>query len=249
MSRVNLYVHYDSVSSHVMTRGIDLLPADFEAQFIPQNIILSQASSEFGKLDVRTNFKIIRGRQEVLEYMNHCQKMHIRMSQWIDFESITMMQQLTPTEISEILYLFHANQTLRSAFFYKLQNNYAFLTLQNGLVKTYYRYPQHFMPRLHRVLKAQVQQLINENKTLFFSKKEYVVDIPEDILVKFNPLFTRGLKIDLAQAFQVNSRWEVPLFIIEDELTLLMTNQTQNEQIGILSYDTKEQIWEFDLVK
>lgn len=246
MPRVNLYIHYDSVSSHVMTRGIDLLPVDFESQFIPQNIILSHDSSEYGKLDVRTNFKVLRGKQEVLEYMNYCKKMTIRMSNWIDFETVTMMQQLTPTEISEILYLFHAHQTLRSAFFYKLQNNYAFLTLQNGLVKTYYRYPQHFMPRFHRVLKESVQSLVNENKTLFFSKKETVPDIPEEVLKEISPLFSKGLKIDLAQAFKENSRWEIPLFIIEDELTLLMTNQHQTEQTGLLSYDTKEQLWEFD---
>ena len=245
--RINLYVHYDSVTSHIMTRGINLMPTDFDAKYVPNNMILAEAPSNFGKYDVRTNFKILRGKPEVLEYLNYCRKEKVRVSNWMDFESVSMMHQLTPNEIAEILYLFHANQTLRSAFFYKLQNNYAFLTLPNGLIKTYYRYSQHFNLRFQRVLQEQMQILLNEGCSFFFKKKEIAKPVPEAIVEQIAPLFTKGLKIDFAQAYDTAGQWFVPLFIIEDELTLLTSNQSQTDQVGQLVYNYQEKIWQVEL--
>lgn len=247
--RINLYVHFDSVTSHIMTRGINIMPTDFETKYVPNNLILAESPANFGRFDVRTNFKILRGKPEVMEYFNYCRKENIRVSNWIDFESVTMMHQLTPAEIAEILYLFHANQTLRSAFFYKLQNNYAFLTLPNGLTKTYYRYVHHFNLRFQRVMQEQVQGLLNESRTFFFNKKEIAKPLPEAIVKQLSPLFSRGLKIDLTQAYEEGTQWNIPLFVIEDELTLLTTNQSQKEQIGQLIYEFKDKRWQVEIIE
>ncbi|MBR7927883.1 hypothetical protein KBI51_06805 [Aerococcaceae bacterium zg-ZUI334] len=241
--RVNLYIHHDTVTSHIMTRGINFRTEDFETKFIPENIILAQAPTAFGHFDMRTNFKILRGKQEVLEYMAYCQNQNVRMSNWIDFESVALMHQLSGNEIAEILYLFHANQTLRSAFFYKLQNNYVYLVLPNGLVKTYYRHVTHFYPRFQRVMQEQVQQLVNETKSIF-SKKSTVSPVPEDIAQRLAPLFSRGLKVDVVQAYLEQQHWIVPLYIIEDELTFITVNQPLTDAIGHLSYSLTNQTWE-----
>lgn len=245
--KLNLYVHYDSVSSHVMTRGINFLPSDFESKYVPNNLIVEDVPSGLGRFDVRTNFKLLRGKQEVLEYLNYCEKEKIRVSNWIDFESVTMMHQLTPNEIAEILYLFHAQQALRSGFFYKLQNNYVYLTLSNGLVKTYYRYVQHFNPRFKRVMEEQMTTMLNEGKSFFFSKKEEAAKMPEEIVENLLGLFARGLKVDITQAFFDADQWVIPLFVIEDELTLLTINQSREEQVGFLAYHVKDKKWKVDL--
>ncbi|MBF6626113.1 hypothetical protein IU402_05925 [Aerococcaceae bacterium zg-BR9] len=245
--RINLYIHHDTVTSHVMTRGINFKTEDFETKFIPDNVILAQAPSAFGHYDMRTNFKILRGKQEVLEYMAYCQNQNVRLSNWIDFESVNLMHQLTGNEIAEILYLFHANQTLRSAFFYKLQNNYVYLVLPNGLVKTYYRHVAHFYPRFQRVMQEQVQQLVNENKSKFFSKKETVSAIPEQIMQEMAPLFSRGVKMDIVQAYQEQQQWVIPLHIIEDELTLITVNQPRTEAVGYFTYSLMNQTWQLNI--
>ncbi|HFI0463994.1 TPA: hypothetical protein ACGO1T_001266 [Streptococcus suis] len=245
--RLNLYVHYDSVSNHVMTRGINFIPADFEQKFIPNNLILETAVPGFGRFDSATNFYIVRGKQDVLEFLLHCQKEKLRIPDWIDFESMTLMHQLSPNEIAEILYLFHANQTLRSAFFYKLQNNYAYLTLPNGLIKTYYRQVKHFAPRFQRVMLEQMQGLLNEGKSLFFGKRQSAKMMPKDLVDRLIPLFARGLKIDITQAYQEGQEWVIPLFVIEDELTLLTVNQARSAQEGLLVYNIDQQTWELVL--
>ena len=49
---------------------------------------------------------------------------------WIDFSDVTMLKELTPLEISELLYFGHMKNSLHSPFFYKLQNDFVFLNLQ-----------------------------------------------------------------------------------------------------------------------
>lgn len=248
MGRINLYVHYDSVTNHIMTRAISLRSSDFNEQYMPTNLILGEAPPEFGRFDAQTNFKILRGHTEVYDYMEMCRKENIRMSNWIDFESIELMHQLSPTEISELLYLFHSHKTLRSAFFYKLQNNYVFLTLPNGLNKMYYRHVTHFYLRFQRVIQEETSKLVNEGKSRFFGKKLVVASLPTVIVEQLSPLFASGIKINYSQAEQREHTWRIPLMIIEDELTLLSQNQALNESVGVLIYDTQGQTWQLELL-
>lgn len=247
MSRINLYVHYDSVTNHIMTRAINFLSVDYMDQNVPSNLILAEAPAEFGRYDVQTNFKILRGQTEVYDYMEICRKENIRMSNWIDFESVELMHQLEPSEIAELLYLFHAHKTLRSAFFYKLQNNYVFLTLPNGLNKTYYRHVTHFYPRLQRVLQNRMADLVNEARPRFLGRRNVVEPLPLAIVEQLSPLFASGIKINFTQASQRGSKWTIPIMIIEDELTLLSQNQPLDDVVAQLMYDTKETIWQLEL--
>lgn len=247
MSRINLYIHYDSVTNHIMTRGINLLSADFEENYIPNHMILADAPAAFGRFDAQTNFKILRGQREVIDYLDICHGEGMQLSNWIDFESISAMHNLTPNEIAEILYLFHASNTLRSAFFYKLQNNYVFLTLPNGLNKMYYRHAHHFYPRFRRVLRREMGELINEGRNWFFMKKEKVSTFPQELAERIAPLFVDGLKINFSQASLREACWYVPLDIIEDELTLLTQSQVPSEHVGHLIYNTQTQLWVLEI--
>lgn len=247
MSRINLYVHYDSVTNHIMTRAINFLSDDYKDQKVPSNLILAEAPAEFGRYDVQTNFKILRGQTEVYDYMEICRKENIRMSNWIDFDSVELMHQLEPSEIAELLYLFHAHKTLRSAFFYKLQNNYVFLTLPNGLNKTYYRHVSHFDPRFQRVMQERVTDLVNEARPRFFGRRDVVAPLPSAITEQLSPLFASGIKINFTQASQRGNEWTIPIMIIEDELTLLSQNQPLDDAVAQIMYDTKESKWSLKL--
>ncbi|MBA5770603.1 hypothetical protein H3285_29620, partial [Escherichia coli] len=64
---------------------------------------------------------------------------------WIDFEDVELLNQLTPQEVAEMLYLAHTRRHLRSPFYYKLQNNFVYLTREDGRYnKVYYRNLNHF---------------------------------------------------------------------------------------------------------
>ena len=247
MRRINLYIHYDSVTNHVMTRAINLTVEDFSPKYFPNHMILAEAPADFGRYDATTNFKILKDQDEIESYFNAVVKDKLRLSNWMDFESVEAMHQLTPNEIAELLYLFHANKSLRSAFFYKLQNNYVYLTLPNGLNKVYYRHVNHFYPRMQRVLQERMYELVNESQHLFFMKKTPVKMMADPTIEQVAPLFSMGLKVNFAQSFQKGTSWYVPLNIIEDQLTLLTKDQQPSEHIGFIIYDTISEHWDVEL--
>lgn len=247
MARLNLYVHYDSVTNHFMTRGFNFTTADFSKQYLPQNLILANAPEDFGRYDVQTDFKILRGQNEVYDYIDLCYKENRRMSNWIDFDSIELMHQLAPIEIAELLYLFHANKALKSPFFYKLQNNYVYLTMPNGLNKTYYRHMSHFYPRFQRVLTERLQSMMNESSGWFRRRRFQPLPFPLGEVEKLSPLFMSGLKLDFQQAEERENGWQIPLFIIEDQLTILTRNLPLKEQVGEIIYSQTEGMWQVNI--
>ena len=219
---------------------------DFPSNFIPQSVILAESVPDFGRFDTQTNFNILRNKNEVLNYFKAVQSNKTKQVDWIDFDSITSMHQLTPNEISELLYLFHAKRPLKSAFFYKLQNNYLFLTLPNGLHKVYYRHVIHFYPRFLRAIHEQFQHVIYEGFRFVLFRSKPIATVPLKIAEEISPLFASGLKVNFVQAIQVDTKWRVPLNIIEDELTLLNQHQLPKEHIGAIIYDTATQDWTFE---
>lgn len=244
----DLYVHYETVTNHVMTRGIDLVPEDFSHEFFPENMILSEEPVDFGRYDAKTNFKILRGRNEVRLYMQFVHDNKIRISNWTDFESVQSIHALEPSEIAEILYLFHSARTIRSAFFYKLQNNYVFLTLPNGLNKTYYRHIQHFHARFSRVMTKAMEEVIN-NPRGFFTKKVKLERMPEEISEALLDDFKEGLKINLNQSYTADNIYYIPLDIIEDDLSKLTVNQRPKEHVGLISYNLQTKKWQIERIE
>ena len=89
----------------------------------------------------------------------------------------------------------------------------------------------------------RMTELVNENKNLFFSKRQTVSLLPAHVAEELAPLFANGIKVDFVQAHYLNGKWLVPLFVIEDELTLLSQNQNLAEQIGEIVYDTSASHW------
>lgn len=247
MGRTNLYIHYDAVTNHVMTRAINFEIQDFPKHYFPQNIILAESTLDFGRFDPQTNFKLIRGASEIQVYFESAHKEKMRISNWIDFETLEDMHGLTAQEIAEILYLFHANKALKSAFFYKLQNNYVYLTLPNGLNKVYYRHVQHFYPRFQRAMVVHMSELLNESRSLFFMRKARVQALPLEIAEQVAPIFVNGLKVNFQQAYVKGSRHFVPLDIVEDELTLLTLDQAPKNHIGFIIYDSNAEKWSLEL--
>lgn len=244
----DLYVHYETVTNHVLTRGVDLIHDDFSNEFFPENMILSEEPVDIGRFDAQTNFKVLRGRQEVMHYMQTVYSEKIRISNWTDFETIESMHLLEPSEIAEILYLFHSSRPIRSAFFYKLQNNYVFLTLPNGLNKTYYRHINHFFPRFSRVMTKAMEEVINDTRS-FFTKKVRLEKMPEAMSEALLDDFKNGLKINLNQSYTADNIYYIPLDIIEDDLSKLTINQRPKEHIALISYNHNTKKWQLERIE
>lgn len=246
MSLKNLYVYYDSVTSHVVTRGIPFTPGDFPEGFFPEHILFNDSRLDLGRYDSQTHFKVLRGPEVIRQYFQSVAGRNQAMVNWIDFESIDLLHQLAPNEIAEILYLFHTSRPLHSVFFYKLQNNYAHVNMANGLNKTYYRYVDQFYSRFCRGLADQMVDLVNYSRSFFLPRRKVKPPAPDWVQVLM-PVFSRGLKINVTQSFTKGSQYWIPLNIIEDQLTLLSQEQRPQDHMGFIIYDDTPQKWSLDL--
>ena len=64
-----LYIHYDSVSNHVLAKSIAFHLSALPQSEIPQNILLLNGKSSLATHDSYTGFMWIKGRKNVLEYL------------------------------------------------------------------------------------------------------------------------------------------------------------------------------------
>lgn len=122
-----------------------------------------------GTYDNHIGFQVIKGQENVKAFFRK-DGQSSAMGKWIDFVNVDMLHLLTPIEISEILYIAHAHTHLHSPFYYKLQNNYIYLTLPNGFIKMYYRYLEQF----HELFAEAINKLkekVNEKKRFYQKSK------------------------------------------------------------------------------
>ena len=239
-----LYIHYDSVSNHVLTKSIPFyLPALPQSE-IPQNILLLNGKSSFATHDPYTGFMWIKGRKNVLEYLQAVQEKREAPSNWIDFDSIEFVHQLTPQEIADLLYISHAKTHLHSPFFYKLQNDFIYLCLENGYSKVYYRKIEEFLPILSRQVQKEMTDILNESSNfLFFGGKKSAEAISIEALKEMMPLYAEGISLAFDQAQKKEQVIEVPIFLTEDRYHYTVRAVTKNVRIGQLTYNEVYKNW------
>ena len=137
----SIYIHLDTTSNIVLTQGINA--GDFHRGIVhpPKNILLLNPSSELGEFENHTTMKIIRGEAAVSQFLQNLSKNRLLLeNKWIDFTDLAMLKELTPLEISELLYFGHMKTHLYSPFFYKLQNNFVYF---DGLKSFYLNFTEN----------------------------------------------------------------------------------------------------------
>ncbi|KRG16235.1 hypothetical protein ACA30_02750 [Virgibacillus soli] len=135
---------------------------------------------------------------------------------WLDFSEEEYLNQLSGQEIAEILYLGHFKDHLKQPFYRKLQNQFVYLTGDDGwLNKTYYQSWEPFYSMLGAVISRKITNQ-REISFLNFRKKKIVPAIPGKILRSFTNDMKEGLVISIEKANRNRSVIEIPLWIVGD---------------------------------
>ena len=239
-----LYIHYDSVSNHVLAKSIAFHLSALPQSEIPQNILLLNGKSSLATHDAYTGFMWIKGRKNVLEYLQGVAEGKEAPSNWVDFDSIEFVHQLTPQEIADLLYISHAKTHLHSPFFYKLQNNFIYLCLANEYSKVYYRKIEQFLPLLSRQVQIEMTDILNQSpKFLFFGSEKEAEAISIEALKEMMPLYREGISLAFDQVNKQEDVYEIPIFLTEDRYHYANKAVTQNVRIGQLTYNETYQNW------
>ncbi|WP_326717264.1 hypothetical protein [Vagococcus jeotgali] len=248
MLRQNLYVHLDGISNSVLTKGFT--HEDFYRYTVdrPKNILLLNPDSYAGEYETHTGFRVIRGKEDVAQYLSNIPTPLTREVKWLDFEDYEVLKRLTANEIAEILYLSHMKTQLRSPFFYKLQNNYAYLGMLQNTTKIYYRHIDEFYQALAQKISEKVLYQMNSNR-LFFSKKiKMITPLPSETVANLKSVMQEGVVFDFARTGVSDGGYTVPIHIVEDNLRKIDSLRlSKDDYIGTLTYANKSGEWQLNL--
>ncbi|MFW8619276.1 hypothetical protein ACOJB1_15695 [Enterococcus innesii] len=243
-----IYVHIDTTSNAVLTRG--LAPQDFNKSIVhqPKNLLLLDPSSDFGEFDGHTGLKVIRGMEDVQLFFQQINKGRIAEEmKWIDFNDYEMVKELTPLEISELLYFGHMKTHLHSPFFYKLQNNFVFFDLKDARSRVYYRYLDEY----YRILADRITRIVLEkinDRLSFFKKATPVEKLDFNLLKELRGIMQEGIVFCLTQEQLIDRTYTIPIYLSEDAgLKNTLVNQKELDQIAVLRYSASKKNWSLEI--
>ncbi len=246
MSEDMLYVHYETVSNYVLSKGIAVKDYTKLARKLPENLLLVDGRKSIGTYDNHTGFQVIKGQENVKAFFQKGTDNQAAMGKWIDFVNVDMLHLLTPIEISEILYIAHAHTHLHSPFYYKLQNNYIYLTLPNGFIKMYYRYLEQFHELFAEAITVKLKEKVNEKKR-FYQKSKEIAPFPIERVKEFIPIFKEGAVISFRQMSIEENTYCIPLFIAEDRYASIGGRFNEKDSVGTICYDMDRNEWKIDI--
>jgi len=197
---VELYVKLSPERNEAVFFGIEF--ADFiKCTLIPiENILLLRSSYTSDKQC--HNFELLEGETEISKlpiediynYGDFC---------FVDYANTASINQLTKEQVAELLYLANLSEPLSSPFFDVLQNNYVYLSHDDGwYCKLYCKERQALTSILpNKLLKSLQNSLCNKMSSL-----------PDGLSEKISELSTHGLFIQLDIANKKNKTATIKLY-------------------------------------
>lgn len=241
-----IYVHLETVSNLILSYGISMQDFASSLKRFPNHLLLLPPVDPDAALDTHTGFNTVSGKEEIQAYFNDKRKLARK---WLDFRQSLYLEQLTSQEIAELLYLGHANTHLASPFYYKLQNDYVYLSLPDQMIKTYYRHLDHFYKVLNHSLKRHLQEKIPDTWFLF-RRRASVADIDPVILRQLQPVFIDGALFAFQEVGLRQREIHIPIYYLNSRLKIVddeWLNASQ-EKVAELIYDQGMQKWRLSVI-
>ncbi|MDH6364810.1 hypothetical protein M2139_001866 [Enterococcus sp. PF1-24] len=242
-----IFVHIDTTSNTVLSRG--LLMNDF-ANMLPQppeNLLFLDPNSPYGEHNHHTGLKFLRGTEAVENYFLQAPRRKLSQEiKWLDFADAHMLKELTPIEISELLYFGHMRTHLHSPFFYKLQNKFVYFEFKEDYARVYYRYLDAFYQLLAKKVSSLVEDKFNEKRT-FFQRSRSVAEMDFTILRALRPLFQEGIYLHQAQAVLSNNEYRLPVYVVDDRFWHREeTHLTEEFHVADIIYHNRMKTWRIE---
>ncbi|MCH5465707.1 hypothetical protein [Levilactobacillus tujiorum] len=239
-----VYLSLEPVTNMIYSLGIS--PADFlnGIPAIPnQLLLLNDESGSDVEINPHTRLQTITGQTQIRRYLL---AKHEHAVKWLDYVHGDDLDYLLPGEIAELLYLAHMETHIRTPFYAKLQNEYAYLTLRDGFFKTYYRH----LPDFDHVLEVSIKRHLRamHNNRWVFARPLAISDIPHEILIQLIQGLLDGLIIAFDQLVERHRIYVIPVRAIthpERQNTWYSQEEVyaDSREVASLSYDLTTREW------
>ncbi|WP_050613764.1 hypothetical protein [Bacillus testis] len=210
-----VYIHLHASERFVISSGITFEDFYLSLEKPLQNILLLKHHYKDAQYNMDTMLEYVY-QEDVGDLVKH----HGDESGdfcWIDFEEESALSELEGQQLAELLYLGHCKQHLRPPFYRLLNNNFVYLSNDDGLWnKVYYRSLYDFYFMVGRLIPEKIATLKVEKTWLGLRKKADYPPVSIDILERLSSLMAEGLMISFERISQTRNRLEIPLWLIGD---------------------------------
>ena len=175
-----------------------------------QNILMLKGDANIGNYSNKCNFEIIEGEaetknlaaQDTYGYGDFC---------FVDYEKAGMAETLTPTEVSELLYLSHIYKPLKSPFFNHINNKYAYLAHDDG-----------WFCRLFCRNRSDTAEIISNKilNTASVVSGKHQFSINNNLKIRLLEIAKKGLLVDFSDAKKDKTTLELSLYAIGNFLDM-----------------------------
>lgn len=240
-----VYVHLDKVSHLTLTYGIGIRDFIGGIPHLPENVLSLAPVDPNQEIDIYSGFNMYIGVENVKAFLLDRTLKNLR---WIDFDNSFDLESLTPQEVSEMLYLGHAFTHLKSPFYYKLQNNFVYLTLPNGANKVYYRFLPNFYHVMIQALTDHLGRAYREKRT-FLRLRYHIQEIPAALAKQLLPLLISGAVFDFGNLKLQGPELTVPILAAPDSVYQLKWHEPtmmieKSNLVGRLKYQMNTGTWD-----
>ncbi|MCT3554993.1 hypothetical protein EFS13_05470 [Lentilactobacillus buchneri] len=242
-----IFINTNPISNMILSSGITA--ADFinGLDELPQNIILlnndDQAANGYNS---HSKFNLINGTGEIRTYLlrNPDQK-----KKFIDFDVEDSVNNLSPFEIAELLYLAHMGTPMGRPFSSKLNNHYIYLSQDNGTIRSYYRRFSDFNHVLEIAIKRNLRE--THNTLRVFLSPLAIKDIDRSILLDLITKANDGLFISFDSLRERSRTYHIPLRILKDpdQVSIILPTGKVDENTvyaGDLTYNLQTSKWHLE---
>lgn len=145
-----------------------------------------------------------RGQEEILELANE-DIYGLGNFHWIDYKNEDELNQCSPEERAEVLYLSHFGKPLKSSFFSSIDNNFTYLAHDDGwFCKLYCK----DMSTLKDIIANKIVDSVSTNK------RRKIFPISEDIKDDLLDMTKKGLLIDFSNIWRDNQNISLNYYTI-----------------------------------
>lgn len=197
----HLYIHMNEVDQFVIFSGMSL--KQFFDAVDPVNLLLLKHEYKDGLFNMHTQLDYIPT-EELHSFIKKMDEKNHDLC-WIDFISEKYVNQLTPIEQAELLYIGHKKEPVNTPFFVKLQNRYVYCySGSNQSNKIYFRFLEDSEQLVSNVINNIVKEKVGNGGFWRRKAKDKIPSLDAHGLKAYRKFFKEGALLSLYKVEKLN---------------------------------------------
>ncbi|TFD98302.1 hypothetical protein [Jeotgalibacillus sp. R-1-5s-1] len=242
-----IYLHLNLSQDFVMSNGIEFKEFYHALSDHLHHLLLVKHQYEQTSFNMHTYLEYVNAdevsklvKEDVASYGDFC---------WIDFEDEAGLDEMSPQEIAELLYIGHMKHHLNTPFYKKLNNRFAYLSSEDGLLnRTYYREWPDFFQLVGTVVPEKWNAKKGGRGLIQWKKEKSLPAIPKEVVMSLSHLLRDGVIISVQHGIGGKGKIELPVWVVGDysnmdDLQDDMKAKSKREPAAVFSFDRKTKEW------